>query len=142
MREFLGQNGNTFYIINQDFNEAASFDTYGKELSSDMSATLAASSCLRVEPIDVLSLLGTSGIVVGSEYTEIYFDGYSAPIDMQYLQVFAKLRGSVRSIGGRYYFRNSDGYSQVILTLTKNSVSKELIESLIGKKLKWSKLGN
>lgn len=139
MREYLGQNGNVFYIINQDYDEAASFDIYGHELSN-LSATRAVSSCLSIKPVDVISLLGTSLTVVGSDYSEIYFNGKSASLSMPYLTVFAKIKKGVRSIGGRYYFRNSEGYSQVLLTVEKDTVTEELISELIGIKLSWKSL--
>lgn len=140
MREYLGQNGNAFYIINQDYDEAASFDIYGHELESNLTATRAVSNCISVEPVDVISLLGTSLTVVGSDYSEIYFNGKSASLSMPYLTVFAKIKKGIRSIGGRYYFRKSEGYSQVLLTVKKDTVTEELLSELIGIKLSWKSL--
>lgn len=140
MREYLGQNGNTFYIINQDYNEAVSFDIYGHELESNMTATRAVSGCLKVEPVDIVSLLGTSLTVVGSDYSEIYFNGKTASLSLPYLTVFAKLRKGIRSIGGRYYFRKSEGYTQVVLAVKKDTVTEDLLSELIEVELKWKTL--
>lgn len=139
MNEFLGQSGNVFYIINQDFDEACSFNTLGNEIESGLTARRAAVNCLKVDPIDVISILGTNS-VTGDSYSEVYFNGYSAPVNESALQVFASIRKGIRSIGGRYYYRKSDEYSQIFLTVKKDTATKEFLESLIGKKLTWKKL--
>lgn len=142
MKEFLGQNGNIFYLINQDYGEAMSFDLYGHKIEDITSVERAVANCLSIKPIDILSILGTSMPVVGKDYSEIYFKGERCSLNMSYLSVFAMIRSNIKSLGGRYYIRREEGYSQVILALEKDSITKGNIESLIGKKLSWSLLIN
>lgn len=141
MKEFLGQSGNIFYIINQDFDEACSFDVLGNEVESDLQVGRAVTSCSSVSPIDVVSILGTSGIIVGEDYTEVYFNGYSASVNKPHIQVFSAIRKGIRSIGGRYYLRRREGYSQIIMAVKKGTVTKDFLADLIGTKLHWKKLG-
>lgn len=142
MNEFLGQSGNIFYIINKDFNEAMSFNTYGHKVDATMTVNKAISNCSNVIPVDIISILGTALQTVGKDYSEIYFQGNKASLNSPYLSIFSALRGKIHSLGGRYYIRKEEGYVQVLILTEKNTISKEDIESSIGKKLNWSSICN
>lgn len=131
MREFYGNQGNTYFIMNFEYAECYAFDRYG----SLVSKTGFIKNIASATEVNVLSVI--SDTVLGG--CDIYFDGYHRESKHSYFDVISKMIKYKPSIGGRIFSFNheEEDVRQSLLVYPVGVVTRNNIDEVLEESYEW-----
>lgn len=128
MTEYFGIKGNVHYIINQDFDEAYTFNNFGEGISRVLVREALLEIYKNKIEVDVISVLGETG----SNVCEVFFKGSPITIEKGYLDVYSILSKRIKRVNHLVYrLKHDRTVSQILFVVNKDSVSQQELEAIL-----------
>ena len=126
--QYLGRRGNYYYLLDEDSNEAYSFDSFVESVNSLPYLDARIKINNTISRVELVSILGEPL----SRVCEVYFNGYTAQVPKGYKDVYSILVNAL-NLHTRVFFRiNRSTSQQIILATKQESTSRETLGALLG----------
>ena len=135
--ESLGVKGDTYYIIDKNSGTAYSFNRFGDMVSEMDSRTAEIRLCNGYKTdVSMLSILGE----LTKPYSEIYYNGYVAEVNQNYINVFSSLNDVLPKVNHLIFrIQRPKHVCQILLPTNKDYVTHKSIDEIIPN-LEWVKV--
>lgn len=133
VQEYLATKGNVHYLINVDYDEAMSFDSFGN-CQGEVSGKFAVFNSISRTEVNILSVIGDqiSGIC------NVYYNGYEGTVSRSAFDVARDASKKLQVASYRIYRVKRDdlspGIRQLLIPLKKDSAPVDSIFSQLGVK--------